>query len=192
MTNIVLFHHVQGLTPGIEELAGRFRASGHTVTTPDLFDGHTFDSIEEGFGYRQTIGAEAMFERAAAAVADLPPDLVYAGVSLGVMAAQAFAQNRPGARGLLAYESFAPAEEFGTWPDGLRAQAHGMDDDEYFVHDGDVEQARALAATGADMEIFLYPGSGHLFVDSSLSSYDAAATDLVVERSLAFLDRVRS
>lgn len=190
MTNLVLFHHIQGLTPGVVALADRFRAAGHTVSTPDLFEGRTFTSIDEGFGYLQEVGFGAMVARASDAVAGLPEALVYAGVSMGVMAAQSLVQSRPGALGLLAYESFAPVEEFGAWPDGVPAQAHGMADDAFFVHEGDVEHARALAATGADVEIFLYPGSGHLFVDSSLAAYDDAATDLVVQRSLALLDRV--
>ncbi len=35
--------------------------------------------------------------------------------------------------------------------------------------------------------MFLYPGKGHLFADSSLPSYDAPAAGLLMERVLAFL-----
>ncbi len=41
-------------------------------------------------------------------------------------------------------------------------------------------------------ELYEYPGDQHLFLDSSLPSYDAEATALVVERSLELLDRVRT
>ena len=39
-------------------------------------------------------------------------------------------------------------------------------------------------------ELFLYPGSRHLFTDRSWEEYDEASTALVIERTLAFLDRV--
>ena len=46
MTEILLFHHALGLTPGITEFAGHLRGAGHTVHTPDLYDGHTFRTVE--------------------------------------------------------------------------------------------------------------------------------------------------
>jgi dienelactone hydrolase len=36
MAEVVLFHHVQGLTDGVLAFAGELRAGGHTVHTPDL------------------------------------------------------------------------------------------------------------------------------------------------------------
>ena len=51
MTEIVLFHHAQGLTPGVTAFAEELRHAGHIVHTPDLFDGHTFDSIEKGMSF---------------------------------------------------------------------------------------------------------------------------------------------
>jgi dienelactone hydrolase len=53
---VVLFHHAQGLTPGVVAFAGELRRAGHTVHTPDLFEGHTFATIEEGMGYAEQIG----------------------------------------------------------------------------------------------------------------------------------------
>jgi dienelactone hydrolase len=191
MTTILLFHHVLGRTAGVLELAERLRAGGHEVHAPDLFDGRTFDSIEAGFAYRQTIRDEAD-ARAEAAAEALPADVVLAGISLGVMPAQRFAQTRPGARGALLIEACAPIGDdgFGPWPSGLQAQIHGMDADEFFVGDGDVRAAEQLVAESPGSELFLYPGDGHLFCDSSLPGHDAAATDLLVERALAFLARL--
>ncbi|MDX6238949.1 MAG: hypothetical protein QOG10_3764, partial [Kribbellaceae bacterium] len=37
-------------------------------------------------------------------------------------------------------------------------------------------------------ELFLYPGEEHLFADSSLPSYDQAATALLTRRVLDFLE----
>lgn len=189
MTTVVLFHHVLGLTPGVVELADRWRAAGHTVHTPDLFDGHTFATIPEGFAFARGLDDDALAD---AAVADLPADVVFAGISMGGGQAQRFAQTRPGALGAVLLETCIPITgewAFGPWPDGLPAQIHGMDQDEFFAKEGDLDAARVLVESGADAEIFLYPGDAHLFEDSSLPQFDAAATDLLVERVLTFLNR---
>lgn len=189
MAEIVLFHHVQGLTPGVTGFADTLRAAGHVVHTPDVFEGRTFPSIEEGMAFVQEVGFQAMFERGVAAVDGLPAELVYAGTSLGVGPAQQLAQTRPGARGALLFEACLPVEEFGAWPAGVPVQIHGMDADPFFADEGDIDAARALvAAVGPSAELFVYPGDRHLFADSSLASYDPAAAALLTERVLAFLD----
>lgn len=190
MAEILLFHHVLGRTEGVVALADRLRSGGHVVHAPDLFDGQRFDSIEAGVAHVQTLGFEELIARAVGEAARLPVELVYAGISLGVMPAQHLAQTRPGARGALFLEACAPLAEFGTsWPDAVPVQVHGMDQDPFFAGEGDLVAARDLVAAAAYGELFLYPGSHHLFTDASLPSYDEAATDLVVERMLALLGR---
>jgi dienelactone hydrolase len=41
VAEVVLFHHAQGLTPGVAAFADGLRSAGHIVHTPDLFDGRT-------------------------------------------------------------------------------------------------------------------------------------------------------
>jgi dienelactone hydrolase len=195
MAEVVVFHHVQGLTDGVRAFAEELRASGHTVHTPDLFDGEQPATIEDGLALTESIGDEVLGERAGRAVAGLPQDLVYAGFSFGVLSAQRLAQTRPGARGALLYESCIPITgewAFGPWPAGVPVQIHGMDKDPFFALEGDIDAARELVETvGPDLaELFVYPGGQHLFTDSSLPSYDADAAALVVRRSRALLDRV--
>ena len=193
MPEVLLFHHAQGLTAGVTAFADELRAAGHTVHTPDLFDGRTFGSIEEGLAYAREVGFEEILERSVRIADDLPSDLVYGGFSLGEMAAQKLAQTRPGARGALLFYSCIPISgewAFGPWPDGVPVQIHGMDNDPIFVGEGDVEAAREIVETVDDAELFLYPGDQHYFADSSLPSYDAAATALLTRRVLEFLDRV--
>ena len=195
MAEVVLFHHVQGLTDGVRAFADELRAGGHTVHTPDLFDGECPATIELGLALVNLIGDEALSERATGALAGLPDGLVYGGFSFGGATAQQFAQTSPGARGALLYESFVSLSaewSFGPWPAGLPAQVHGMDHDPFFAGEGDLDGARELvAAVGPDVaELYTYPGDKHLFTDSSLPSYDADATRLVLDRSLAFLGRV--
>ena len=188
MAEVVLFHHAQGLTPGVVAFADELRGAGHTVHTPDLFDGRTFDSIEAGMGFVRELGFGEVMNRGASAVAGLPADLVYAGFSLGVVPAQMLAQTRAGARGALLFYSCVPVSEFGeSWPTGVPVQIHGMDADPYFVGEGDIDAARALVEQADEAELFLYPGDQHYFADSSLPSYDAEATALLTKRVLDFL-----
>lgn len=195
MAEVVLFHHVQGLTDGICAFADELRAGGHTVHTPDLFDGERPATVDDGVALVRSIGGDVLGERAGRAVADLPDGLVYAGFSWGGAMAQELAQTRPGALGALLYESCLPLTgewAVGPWPTGVPVQIHGMDRDPFFALEGDLDAARELVATvGPELaELFVYPGDGHLFTDSSLPSYDADAAALVLQRSREFLDRV--
>jgi dienelactone hydrolase len=187
MAEVLLLHHVQGLTAGVVAFADELRRAGHTVHTPDLFDGRTFDSIEEGQGYIEEVGFEPVLERGVRAADGLPAELVYAGFSLGVVPAQKLAQTRPGARGALLLHSCVPTSYFGAWPHGVPVQIHAMENDPFFVDEGDIDAARALVDEAEEAELFLYPGDRHLFADSSLPSYDPDGAALVTERVLRFL-----
>jgi dienelactone hydrolase len=195
MAEIILFHHIQGLTDGVHAFADQLRAGGHTVHTPDLFDGERPATIEDGAALTKRIGGAVLDERADRVVADLPKELVYAGFSWGAATAQRLAQTRAGARGALLYESCLPVTgewAVGPWPDGVPVQIHGMDKDPFFALEGDIDSARELVGiVGPERgELYVYPGDAHLFTDSSLPSYDADATALVVRRSREFLDRL--
>jgi len=189
MAEILLFHHAQGQTEGFLAFADRLREAGHTVHTPDMYDGRTFETLDEGLDYAREVGFGNVIARGTAAADGLPAELVYAGFSLGVMPAQELAQTRPGACGALLFESCAPTSEFSSgWPDGVPVQVHGMDNDPFFAEEGgDLDAARALVEEADDAELFLYPGNVHLFADSSLASYDAKAAALLTERALDFL-----
>ena len=171
--------------------ADELRQAGHTVHTPDLFNGRTFATMDEAFAVVQEAG-DAFDAKADGAAHALPEGLVYAGISWGVGAAQRLAQTRAGARGALLYEACFPITgeyAFGPWPNDLPVQIHGKGDDEFFAHEGDIDAARDLVAKiGPEKaELFVYPGDEHLFVDSSLPSYDGDAAALVTQRSLHFL-----
>jgi dienelactone hydrolase len=190
MAEVLLFHHAQGQTPGFHAFAGELRQAGHTVHTPDLFDGRTFGSIDEGLAYAQEVGFGEIIARGERAAEGLPNELVYAGFSLGEVPAQKLAQTRPGARGALLFYSCVPTSEFGTsWPADVPVQIHGMDADPFFVDEGDINAARALVESTDQAELFLYRGDQHYFADSSLPSYDESAATLLTQRVLAFLEQ---
>ena len=188
MAEIIVFHHILGLTPGVEAFADDLRAAGHTVHTPDLYEGRTFGTLEEGMAFAGQIGLAEIIARGEHAAGELPGGLVYAGFSLGVVPAQKLAQTRAGARGALLFYSCVPVEEFGTsWPAEVPVQIHGMDADPIFAGEGDLQAARELVASAEHAELFLYPGDQHYFADSSLPSYDAEAAALLTRRVLEFL-----
>jgi dienelactone hydrolase/uncharacterized damage-inducible protein DinB len=191
MTDVVVFHHAQGLTEGVRQFADQLRAAGHRVTVPDLYDGKTFGTLEEGIGYAQETGFGTVIERGRAAVEGLPNEIVYAGFSLGVLPAQALAQTRPGAKGALLMSACVPVAEFGeAWPAGTPVQVHGMDADPFFIEE-DLAAAQDLVTKHWAAELFLYPGDKHLFADASLPDYDKDAAALLMQRVLGFLGRAR-
>lgn len=189
MADIVLYHHIQGLTDGIRAFAEQVRADGHTVHTPDLFDGRTFATIEDGFAYAREVGLDTVHQRGIAAADDLGPGKVYVGCSFGVSIAQELAQTRPDTRGALFLYSCLPVTEFGeAWPKDVPVQIHGKDGDEFFLED--LPFAQELVDAAPNAELFRYHGDQHLFADSSLADYDPEATALLLERVKAFLQDI--
>ena len=190
MAEVLLFHHAQGLTPGVVSFADEVRAAGHVVHAPDLYDGNTFADLDEGVGYAREVGFDTIGDRGRLAAGGLPNEIVYAGFSLGAAPAQMLAQTRPGAKGALLFHGCVPASEFGgPWPEGVPLQIHLMEADEWAL-EGDLDAARKLDETVESAELFLYPGDRHLFADSSLPDYDESAATLLKQRVLSFLDDI--
>jgi dienelactone hydrolase len=182
---------VQGLTPGVVAFAEELRRAGHTVHTPDLVEGRTLKTVEEGVAHAKEIDFGEVLECGVRAVYGLPAGLVYVGFSLGVLPAQRLAQTRPGARGTSLFEACFSVSEFGpSWPDEVPAQMHAMDAAPFFVGDGDIDAVRPLVEEAEDAEQFLYSGDRHLFAGSSLPSYDANTGALLGQRVLAFLAQI--
>jgi dienelactone hydrolase len=188
VAEVLLFHHAQGQTAGFLAFADELRAAGHVVHAPDLYDGKTFAELTDGVSYAQEVGFGVIIQRGASAAEGLPAEIVYAGFSLGVLPAQMLTQKRPGARGALLLHACVPPSEFETpWPDGVPVQIHMMDKDKW--GEEDLVAARELVDEIENAELFLYPGDGHLFADSSLSDFDEQAAALLKERVLVFLER---
>jgi dienelactone hydrolase len=191
MADVLLFHSVLGPRPGVAEAAERFRAAGHTVHTPDFFGGRTFDDYPAAFGWVESMGGiPELIERTKAVVADLPPDLVYAGFSLGGVSAELLAATRPGAKGLVLFHAAIPVEEFETpqWPSSVPVQVHYATEDPFREQPELEAFERAVHASGAPYELFDYPVSGHLFTDRSLpDEFDEESAEQLYGRVLAFL-----
>ena len=189
VTTVVLFHSAQGQTPGFLAFADELRSAGHTIHAPDLFEGKTFGTVDEGVAHAREVGFGEIVRLGAEEAEELPADVVYAGFSLGVMPAQSLTQTRPGARAAILFHGALPTSEFeGPWPDGVPLQIHMMDGDPWADEDRPV--AEAMVEEIDDAELFIYPGSGHLFADPASGDYDEHAAGLLKERTLVFLQRV--
>lgn len=188
MAEVVLFHHAMGVSPGVESFASVLREAGHVVHVPDMFEGRTFATADEGVEHAKSVGFDVVLSRGVTAASALPAEVVYVGMSLGVMAAQMLAQTRPGARGAVLLYSAAPLEEFGdAWPEGVPLQIHIMENDPW----EDTPIARALAVAVPGSELYVYPGDKHLFADPSSADHDPDAAAQVTERVLAMLGNMR-
>lgn len=49
-----------GLTHGVREFADQLRAAGHRVTLPDLYDGATFDNLDDGVGHAEQVSFDTI------------------------------------------------------------------------------------------------------------------------------------
>lgn len=183
MATIVLFHSALGLTAGVRRFAAALSGAGVTVLTPDLFDGETFPTVEQGVQKRDALGIPELMRRAAAAVELCPPDSIYAGFSMGAAAAQYLALSRPGARALVLMHAVLPLAALGAsdWPP-VPVQVHASEAD-YWVDDVIV----ADFASAASATVFRYPGKRHLFADEGHADYDRASADLLERRVREFI-----
>lgn len=197
MAEVVMFHSVLGLRPGVIAAADRLRAAGHTVHTPDLFDGEVFDELDDGMRKEEALGYREIARRTKEAVAGLPEGLVFAGFSMGVAHAEVLATTRPGALGVVLMHGAVPVsalqEYFGIerWPEGMPAQVHYAEGDPWVEVEEEVAPlGEDVRGAGAVFEEYAYPGSGHLFTDPDRAEHDPASSEEVWERMLAFLERV--
>ncbi len=192
MAHLILFHHALGLTAGVEAFAQALRTEGHEVTVPDLYDGVTFATIGEGVGHAEEVGFKNLIA-AATTVAEMHPEhVVYGGFSLGGLLAHKLAQTRPEAQGALLYHyGDVPIDTFGDkWPAGTPVQFHIGEHDEWCERDVVDDFVRRAGASAPAAELFLYPGSTHLFTEATLAGYDATATAQVLRRTVEFLNRI--
>jgi dienelactone hydrolase len=186
---VVLYHSAYGLRPSVIEFADKLRLAGHTVHTPDLYDGEVFSDRNEVVRKIQELGFDKLLERAAAAVERLPHTLVYAGFSNGGACAELLAATRPGARGAILMHAPLMLRDLGwkVWPSNVPVQVHFAAKDP--IRNQAVVDALGVKVrqSGSNFEQFDYDAPGHLFSDSDLPAYDANAAELMTTRVLDFL-----
>ncbi|ANP54499.1 dienelactone hydrolase [Streptomyces griseochromogenes] len=190
--NIMLFHSTYGLRPAVRDAAERLGAAGHEVWTPDLFEGRTFDTVEEGMGFKEEIGKEELLKRAVLAAAPYSErGLVYAGFSLGASIAQTLALGDDRARGLLLLHGTSDIAP-GAYADELPVQLHVAEPDPFETDDWLSAWYLQMGRAGADVEVYRYAGAGHLYTDPGLPDYDREAAEATWRVALGFLDDLRA
>ncbi|PYC87753.1 dienelactone hydrolase [Streptomyces tateyamensis] len=191
MAQILLLHSAYGLRPAVHQAADRLRAAGHQVTVPDLYDGRTFEDVEEGMAYKEELGSEELLRRAVAAAAPLLADggrLVYAGFSLGASLAQNLALADERALALLLLHGTSDIRE-GAQTE-VQVQLHLADPDQFESEDWQNAWYLGMRKAGAEVEVHRYRGAGHLYTDPELPDYDAEAAERTWAVALDFLDEV--
>jgi dienelactone hydrolase len=191
MTTVALFPSVLGVRHGVRDAADRLRADGHDVVVVDLYDGRTFDEYPPAMRFaHEQVGLPALMERASEAVETLPPGFVSAGFSLGCVMAVHVA-TRHDVSGVLMIAGAIPASALGEgvrWPHGVPAQTHSMLEDPWREQEEVEQTIRDVEAGGGNIEVFDYPGAGHLFTDPTLAAeYDPVVTEQFWARAVPFV-----
>lgn len=186
--DIILFHSVYGLRPAVTAAAERLRAAGHQVHVPDLYEGQTADSAEEGRELLEKIGRDELLRRAVVAAAPhSDKGLVYAGFSWGGSVAQMLAVGDAEARGLLLLHGTSDIAEDAS-VDDLPVQLHVASPDPFESDDWLNSWYLQMQRIGADVEVYRYPGAGHLYTDPELPDHDEKAAEQTWRVALGFLE----
>ena len=186
MSQILLFHHCQGLTEGLRFLARRLEATGHTVTTPDAFAGRTFSGVDEALAFAGEVGHEKIEEIARQALHSHPHADTVIGFSLGAFPAQLLAQESRRIKNcVLVGAALAPQELHGEWRHDVRLAVHIADPDEWV----NLHSLDELLGKASHADVHRYRGVSHMFVDPSTADYDADAADRFEENLVDWLSR---
>ncbi|WP_327716569.1 dienelactone hydrolase family protein [Streptomyces sp. NBC_00490] len=186
--NIMLFHSTYGLRPAVRQAADRLRSAGHEVWTPDLFEGHTFETVEEGMEFKEQVGKDELLKRAVLAAAPYSArGLVYAGFSFGASVAQTLALGDDKARGLLLLHGTSDIAATAS-VDDLPVQLHVAEPDQFETDDWLSSWYLQMNRVGADVEVYRYAGAGHLYTDPDLPDYDEEAAEATWRVALGFLE----
>lgn len=188
MADIALFQSVLGVRPGVREAADRLRAEGHEVVVVDQYGGRVFDDYDEAGEFAQSIGFPTLMRLAEEAVQGVPDGFIAAGFSNGGGMAE-FVATRRSVRGVLMLSGALDLAMIGVeaWPAGVPAQIHYTTSDPFRNQAWVDAVAAQVGAAGASVEVFDYPGAGHLFTDPSLvTEYDPGAAALLWSRVLPF------
>lgn len=184
MIDVIVFHHALGLTAGVQAFADRLIGAGHRVMVPDLYEGETFDDVDDGVAHAEAIGFDTVIDRGVAAATATDDRFAVVGFSLGVLPAQNLTQTHRRAVGAVLCHAAIPLGTFAdSWPEGVALQLHNAPGDAW----GDFDDAQALAAAVSGAELFAYDTTAHLVTDSSTDDYDAEIAEQIIRRTLALL-----
>jgi carboxymethylenebutenolidase len=196
---VVVLHAWWGLTEPFQRVCDRLAEAGFVALAPDLYHGKTTATIEEADAlggsldqdveqWRGDVAAavQVLRQHTATEGADSRGKLAFLSFSLGGAYALDMSVN-------LAEDISAVVNFYAAYPepDFSRAKAaylfHFAEDDPYVPAELIAQMEQALKAAGRPAIIYIYPGTRHWFFEENRPEYDAEASRLAWERTIAFL-----
>jgi carboxymethylenebutenolidase len=193
---VVVLHPWWGLNDDVIAYADRLAAQGYAIVAPDMFAGQVATEIDDAdrlsSAMSQEVG-EAITLAAVDVLAErLGPGAPLAALGFSFGAARAIwaPTQRDGVRATVVY--------YGTWVGSVLGRAsvpvlgHFAEDDPYETAETVTEFEQGLRDAGREATIHRYPRTGHWFTEPSRDAYRADAAELAFERTIAFLERLRT
>jgi carboxymethylenebutenolidase len=190
---VLLLHPWWGLNQSIRDLADRLAGAGFTVLAPDLFDGTVLTTPDDAEAFMRSIGkgeanggalnqdrtrasAEAAFDHLLALPSVRGDRAAIIGLSMGAGYGHELAEARPE---VVAFVGFYP---------GIFEAPSGV---AYLGQFAEFDDSAGVADLQPTLDersaAYIYPGTKHWFIEPDRPEFDADATQLAYERTVAFL-----
>jgi carboxymethylenebutenolidase len=195
---VVVIQEWWGLVPHIKDVCDRFAAEGFVAVAPDLYRGTQLSVTEPDEAGKEMMALK--LDRAARDMSGAVDEVRrrssgdkvgVVGFCMGGGLALVLATQRPDAvDACVAFYGLIP------WPDAQPDYSklsggvlvHVAGNDEYFSPEAAGALEEQLRALGKDVALHVYAGADHAFFnDTRPEVYDAAASALAWERTIAFL-----
>jgi dienelactone hydrolase len=172
----------------------KLKEDGHQVHVVDLYDGISFNDMQEALAYFMSIGIPEMMDRSVTYTKDLPKDSIYIGFSNGGASALLLAGSIPGAMGCILIHAALPISELGIeqWPTSVPVEVHYAKIDPWKDDAGIEKLSNDVLSSSASYKYYEYPIEGHLFTDEMMPEYSEEYSNLLFERVLSFIDRIHN
>ncbi|HEX6796531.1 MAG TPA: dienelactone hydrolase family protein [Ktedonobacterales bacterium] len=198
---VVVLHEWWGLTAPVHQACDRLAEAGFVALAPDLYRGKTTASVQEAEALGAALDRDEerwrgdikgalphLRQHGATSPADGRGAFGFVAFSLGGSYALDMSIN-------LAEEIAAVVTFYATYPGldyrGAKASylCHFAEDDTFVPAEEAAQMERDLQSAGRPVTVYIYPGAKHWFFDADRpDAYDAAATSLAWERTIAFLN----
>lgn len=193
---VLLLHPWWGLNQAIRDLADRLAGDGFTVMAPDLYDGTVLATADDAEAFMRSIGrgeanGGALTQDHIGGSAEAALNYLLAhgdvrgeragiiGLSMGAGYGHEIASARPE---VVAFVGFYPG--IFEAPNDVAYLGHFAEHDEF---DDSAEVAGLASTLGEGSAAHVYPGTKHWFIEPDRPEFDADATELAIERTVAFL-----
>jgi carboxymethylenebutenolidase len=186
---IVVLHAVYGLTDHIGAVCDRWASAGYTAIAPALYDRvsrdlvHTYDKAADGSKTYASLTEAQIFADIQAAATSAGGKIVISGFCSGGSWAWRAAAALDFAAQVNFYGSHIPAliDLVPRCPTIL----HYGDAD----HVVSLPEIREIQARHPDVDLHVYPGARHAFINDQQATYDGKACELAWDRSIDFVRR---